>query len=90
MKTFVLNAAMYLLQVQIHFYARTFSTNVLHAHSALSFLGVDDKASECDLDGRTEWHWKVVNNGDKEQLEKSVELMIEDLHSVLSQNDICT
>ena len=47
-------------------------------------LGVDDRASECDLDGMTEWNWMIINNGDEDQLEKSIKLLIEDLESVLN------
>ena len=45
--------------------------------------GVDDKASECDLDEVTDWHWKIHNNGDSDELEKSIQSLLSDIEMVL-------
>lgn len=47
--------------------------------------GVDDKPSECDLDAVTEWDWRIVNDGDKEKLEESMKLLVQDVKIVLSR-----
>ncbi|XP_067010179.1 phosphomevalonate kinase [Anabrus simplex] len=39
--------------------------------------GVDDVASECDLDVETDWDWRLVNNGTSEDLEKNIQSIIE-------------
>lgn len=45
--------------------------------------GVDDVASECDLDDFTEWDWKVDNNGDEISFNKSVSLISQFLQGVV-------
>lgn len=37
--------------------------------------GVDDVASECDLDEYNNWDWKFTNNGDENLLKESVQMI---------------
>lgn len=45
--------------------------------------GVDDVASECDLDDYTDWDWKIDNNGDENTFTKSVLLISQYLKQVV-------
>lgn len=47
--------------------------------------GIDDKASECDLDKVGNWHWTINNNGSAEELEKLLDPLIEDIRSALAE-----
>ncbi|KAE8753006.1 phosphomevalonate kinase [Frankliniella occidentalis] len=45
--------------------------------------GVDDIASECDLDDVLEWNWSIINNGDESEVDRCLKLFIDDIESVL-------
>ncbi|KAK3921892.1 Phosphomevalonate kinase [Frankliniella fusca] len=57
--------------------------NVRQERGYVFTKGVDDIASECDLDDVEEWNWRVMNNGDESEVEKCLTTMIDDIESIL-------
>ncbi|XP_067137552.1 phosphomevalonate kinase [Centruroides vittatus] len=51
--------------------------------------GVDDVASECDLDDVENWDYIISNNSDNEELEKCLSLIFDKLIQQLNLEDSC-
>lgn len=46
--------------------------------------GVDDMATECDLDEVKEWDWTISNNGNDEELKNCIQLLVQDAELVMT------